>query len=308
MEASKPTLGAKPLRVLLLILLQVVILNLGSFIKCGAQNYMSWEQCCRTYSCFKPQIALVESVAPRLIILISTALISISLLISGSTHAHQCEQLQSLGGYEGYRQRGSDCSERCEGLYISEVSTRLQIVSLFTGNLAFPSQRGVILKVKAPGTIREPVYVRAMAIPLKTYYRMDSTLRPDCELQWPTGDILISYARLRPDQVGLFGWLGTEENKTLVPLMISNADQNSQESSLIMIVRSPVEIEELRWSTTVYEKNNPQKPLSILPAQGGTVVKIDLSKISVMSFEVEIKARERNGDSSQSLRVNIRKG
>jgi hypothetical protein len=226
----------------------------------------------------------------------------------------QCNQLRPLAGTEGYRQRAAGCAPRCEGLYISDVSSDLQVVSLLRGELEFPLEHGINLAVEAPKGMQEAVNVRAMAIPLRTYYRMDSKLSPGCLMNWPTDEVLLRYAGLRADEVGVFGWIGSEEDKTFIPLTISSSKRYAQSKSLTMIIRAAVEIDKVTAQAIPTDRNQgvqtsrPSPVSTRPPVAAGTPIRVDLSAIRFGAFRVIVEAREQDTESWQILEVRIREG
>ena len=91
--------------------------------------------------------------------------------------AGKCDGLVPAQGQVEYRWR----QNRCEGFYRSNVSSGdLELVSLLVGRLSTDSSsRNSQLEIVAPVIQRSltgPIKVRAVAIPPRTYYRMDATL------------------------------------------------------------------------------------------------------------------------------------
>src|ERR1044071_2664057 len=99
----------------------------------------------------------------------------------------RCDALTPLkGSRTGYQKRAN----RCEGIYVSNVGSRsLAAMSFTLGAIHFDLKSAAPLEVTAPGQA-EPVNVRATAIPLKTYYRMDSVLPAHSVFSWPVTDVL----------------------------------------------------------------------------------------------------------------------
>src|SRR5262249_47462123 len=104
----------------------------------------------------------------------STAINAQSLDVSCDAH------LQPIPGSQGYQKRTG--AVRCEGMYRSPVSGfGLEVVSFITGGLSFDLERDRQLSVLVPVTpslLGEAVHVRAVGLPLRTYYRMDALVAP----------------------------------------------------------------------------------------------------------------------------------
>src|SRR5258706_10093833 len=100
-----------------------------------------------------------------------------------------CKGLPPLqDSQSGYQKRG----DRCEGLYVSNVGSHsLTAMSFSLGKIRFDLTPLVKLQVSAPGQ-KEPVNIRAVAIPPKTYYRMDyAGLPAGSTMVWPVRDVLL---------------------------------------------------------------------------------------------------------------------
>lgn len=157
-------------------------------------------------------------------------------------------------GKYGYSLRTSD--NRCEGLYISQVSGRLQIVSLFRGELNLHSEHKII-HVSAPGfkeLATSSIHVRAVAIPLNTYYRMDAVITDSEPLIWSLDDV-VKPIGLNPNQIGIYGWVENNADIVFVPLdVLPEGPMDSEGSANLLstlVVRSAVDIEKLAWRSSL---------------------------------------------------------
>ena len=199
------------------------------------------------------------------------------------------ESLKPDTGKYGYSLRPSD--NRCEGLYISQVSGRLQIVSLFRGELNLHSKHKTI-HVSAPGfkeLSTSSIHVRAVAIPLNTYYRMDAVITENDPLIWSLDDV-VKPIGLNPNQIGLYGWVENDAGKVFVPLDVfpdGSLDSKGSANQLsTLVVRSTVDIEKLVWRSSLehseqfsewqrYSGNTIRagQPVSlVLPSSGPTAI------------------------------------
>src|SRR2546423_7628077 len=116
----------------------------------------------------------------------------------------KCNGLPPLqASQSGYQKRG----DRCEGLYVANVGAHsLAATSFSLGKLRFDLSPMVRLRVSAPGQTL-PVNVRAVAIPPKTYYRMDAVLPAGAFVVWPVRDVLLP-ENLSETRIGIFAWKG----------------------------------------------------------------------------------------------------
>lgn len=161
----------------------------------------------------------------------------------------------------GYKIRGGGA--RCEGLYKSPVSSSLEIVGYRQGSSSLRSQRNII-KVSAPSLKQlavKALNIRAEAIPLDTYYRMDAVIAESRPLTWPLNEVVIP-AGISPDELGVFGWVQQEAGKVLVPVAVHPADRGgateTDKPSLVVIVRPAVNVEKILWRT--FEENSAKRP------------------------------------------------
>src|ERR1043166_1414631 len=99
-----------------------------------------------------------------------------------------CKDLPALkDSQSGYQRRG----DRCEGLYVANVGAHsLAAMSFSLGKIRFELDPAVRLQVSAPGQTQS-INVRAVAIPPKTYYRMDAALPAGATMVWPVRDVLL---------------------------------------------------------------------------------------------------------------------
>ena len=114
----------------------------------------------------------------------------------------------------GYRIRSHN---RCEGFYESDVSSgSLNIVSVTQGKFKFKLDSNEMITV-SPIVNNKTVNIRAVAIPLRTYYRMDAQLDPKTNIKWPVADVLYpkklkdvvrrANIRFAPTLVSDIGWI-----------------------------------------------------------------------------------------------------
>ena len=205
--------------------------------------------------------------------------------------------------------------DRCEGFYVSNVSSEsLEVVSVLYGNLHFDWKPDVIMEVSAPGYTKGAVNIRAVAIPLKTYYRMDGIVSPKGSMRWPIGDVVFP-GKLTARRLGLFGWVGTESDKTFVPLRVSQkniAKSKPAKENTYLIVRSSVDVETVLWRYSSVAGNrcgklNEWQEHHEAPVNAGWPVTIALPHSSAQKGNLclEIAAKERDNDEWLSLSIRI---
>lgn len=218
------------------------------------------------------------------------------------------------GSQLGYK----SLTNRCEGFYISKVASgSLEVVSLTHGRLNYEWRTDVILEVTAPSAADQPVNIRAVAIPLKTYYRMDSELLPGQQFTWPLRDILHP-GKLTADRIGIFGWIGEQEDKEFIPIRVRQIapleDRAGHEEDVAnLVVRSSVDVDSFLWRLSALEKSRclafaAWQKIAHAPRHAGAPVLIQLSENenSAAGICVEVAAKERQSDNWLKLSLRIR--
>ena len=164
-------------------------------------------------------------------------------------------KLVAIKGELGYKKRGNN---RCEGFYEKSCGGGLHVVSLIYGVLHFDWNPEVVLEVHLPDNIKNKVNIRAKAIPLKTYYQMDSQLSPKDVLKWPIDEVIYK-AGLKPTVIGVFGWVGSEVEKKFVPIKIFQEEKIPKKNDKIYLrVRADVDVEKVicRFSEVIDGKSS----------------------------------------------------
>ena len=202
--------------------------------------------------------------------------------------------------YEG---RGGN---RCEGLYTARVGGQFEVVSLLIGTLDYLWLEDTDLTVSSPHVTASGVNIRAVALPEKTYYRMDSRLDPQGHLTWSTGEVLVR-ERLAAGDVGVFGWVAMERGREFVPVQVVRAGGTAEGNAPIHLgLRPSVDMENVSWRHARFvdgdcrEWTQPEKVFSsrvdsISFSQGDLIPVVLPERRSAVEC-VEIYSREAGGD------------
>jgi hypothetical protein len=155
----------------------------------------------------------------------------------------KCKDLPPLkDSQSGYQKRG----DRCEGLYVANVGAHsLAAMSFSLGKIRFELDPAVRLQVSAPGQT-QPINVRAVAIPPKTYYRMDAALPAGATMVWPVRDVLLK-ASLGESRIGIFGWKGPETAKTLVPVRVVTQGTAANPAAPLLTIEATFDAQQVKW-------------------------------------------------------------
>jgi hypothetical protein len=145
----------------------------------------------------------------------------------------------------GYRVRG----DRCEGIYAQPVAGTPLVIASFTERFEAydpDTTRSLVLQWSAPGAGH--VRLRALALPRRTYYRMDTEQGgSDSSWTWPA-DLLAALDIGRPE-LGVVAWtrqaVGDTERDVHLPLRIGAAQTTDAAGGYTLIVVPQVELTEM---------------------------------------------------------------
>ncbi len=144
-----------------------------------------------------------------------------------------------------YRKRDN----RCEGFYRSEVTANpIDVVSLMKGRLRFKLDKNEVIEVSSPFIRNRPVHVRAVGIPIKTYYRMDAELDPGGKLVWPVGEVIYQ-KRLHAEKIGVFGSVMNQKKEIYVPVSTAAklAKNAANDEMIRLCLRIAADVEIVKW-------------------------------------------------------------
>ena len=216
-----------------------------------------------------------------------------------------------MTSFLGYKIR--EPSVRCEGLY--ELTVRamaLEVVGLMAGPTVPDFTEQTVIKIFGPGYadlpkgLSGPMRVRAVALPLKAYYRMDAVLDESSNLEWPVHEV-VKPAGLKPNQIGLFGWVGEENHKTFVPISLREPT-NTEELTvdLNLYIRVSSDADRIFWRV---RKDDTE--FEWLPAtdgrrvRAGQTVTLKLPPGPVEVIGVDVTAKPTGSDNWTSLRFDV---
>ena len=167
-----------------------------------------------------------------------------AVLLPSPVRAQQpCDpDLQVKAGEQAYRQRG----DRCEGLFAQQVSGTVRIASVQFPRRGFqPTGSSLRLGWSLPPGSQ--VYVRAVSLVDKTFFRMD-TIRPagSTSYAWPID--FLETINLKVGDVGLLSWsdlpIGSRTQRIYSP--VSVRDSRSGDVEVVLIPEVP--LRELSYS------------------------------------------------------------
>lgn len=243
--------------------------------------------------------------------------VAAGLAVTASTGAtaNVCDRLQPVSTALGYQMREPEV--RCEGLYESTVrAIGIEVVGFFSRPLRFDAAEEAAVKIVSPDlSVLElppegPVRVRAVALPLKTYYRMDAILGSDGTMTWPLAEV-IGPAGLDDDQIGLYGWFGEETDKTFVPVHVVSAaaepakGEEPRSSDLRLYLRLTSDAERLLWRYTENDAVSEWLPAAAGRVRAGQTAVVLLPDGPTALMRIDVAAKPEASDDWTSLRFDL---
>ena len=160
-------------------------------------------------------------------------------------------------------------------------------------------------------TRNPPLNVRAVAIPVKTYYRLDATLSAGSAFEWPAGDVLAP-ENLTANRIGVYGWTGGAGGKTFVPVRVRAAGSPATASSApLLTVRPSFEAVKVKWrwapagSDPCGVVSGTWQDAISSPVDAGWPVRIKASAVPAGLNCLEVAAQPRDGQTWQRMSVRI---
>lgn len=170
----------------------------------------------------------------------------------------------------------------------------LELVSLLRGRIRYdlqPQTRLIVRAPSSPSSTSRGIHIRAMALPLKTYYRMDATLDESRQIEWPVGEVLFPLG-LHQASIGAFGWIETDRSRLFLPLRVTpkGSPSSSSREPVEIGVRTTTTLDRLLWR--VAEESQAAQPGRWEPLKGdfsaGKTVTISLPEGPVGVLVVEV--------------------
>lgn len=187
----------------------------------------------------------------------------------------------------------------CEGLYKQPISAQIEVVSVLVGGLLFDAavDRKLEISVHDPAIVPvETLNVRAVSLPLRTYYRMDARLPKVGALTWPL-DTVVKPQQMKQSEIGLFGWTGAGKDMLYVPLRVRGEGAEAPAAAAVVVgVRAHQTFDDLVWRITAERDDAEYGPWTRLDrrVRRGERVEIELppGPAEVVRLEVEAKRKD----------------
>jgi len=256
-----------------------------------------------------------SGIPPRPIATFVLFIAAIVLLTSVSGFADTCDKdlVPVDNPATQYRSRGG---ERCEGFYQAKVSTGgvLRITGLTHGVLSYPLEEGTEVTLSCPLLQDQHAHIQGVGIPLRMYYRMDAEIAPEQSILWPLDDVIYPQ-QVAAEDIGILAWLIPEEpddvDRVYIPVLAaSSSEEQATEETIILSVRSAVDIEAVQWRLAertedacgAFGQWAHMDPSTCL---AGRAIRIDLPSIESRWMCVEVAARSQTTGDWLKLHVVI---
>jgi len=218
----------------------------------------------------------------------------------------KCKGLPPLkDSQSGYQKRG----DRCEGLYVANVGSHsLAAMSFSLGKIRYELSAAVRLRVSAPGQTH-PVNIRAVAIPAKTYYRMDAALPAGASMVWPVRDVLLP-EKLGDSRIGIFAWKGAESAKTLIPVRVVAQEAAAAPGPPVLTVQASFDAQQVKWRWAPARDDGclafgPRQDAIQKPVTASSPIAINLAQLPAGVHCLEIAAQSGGSASWETLKLRL---
>jgi hypothetical protein len=213
-----------------------------------------------------------------------------------------CADLPPEHGPLGFQRRSN--GDRCEGFFKSNVSGEaLSVAFLMAGQLPEAS----FVEVAGAGPDRE-INVRAVALPLGTYYRMDAVVTPGKPLRWPLSEVVTASRSLKNTDLGLYGWFGDPGRPIYVPVRATALGESSNTARAVRLgVRANVRLALVSYSISDDERCHfgGQDWKRLAAEVGSGAVRVLELSADRPALCVGFRARLADSDQSEPLTVRI---
>ena len=143
--------------------------------------------------------------------------------------------------------------DRCEGLFVQQVSGSIRVASLHFAPRTFSLGVGQSVRLSWSFSLDRPNRLRAVSLKPKVYYRMD-TLRPaeSTSYGWPTD--LLEQLGVSDNEIGLVSWQDTEiagsETRLYSPVSVEGSSE-----ALEIVLLPDLALEEVYLSLAPIDDN-----------------------------------------------------
>lgn len=188
--------------------------------------------------------------------------LALSYLCAFSLHAAAGPELcdptlrQSHDSAYAYQQR----NDRCEGIYVREVSSTALIIASLTDTLQnYDLNSNTDLEVSWESPTNADVRVRAQGLRRRLYYRMDTVWKSTkLPFRWPIA--LLAALNIPNTELGVTGWtsmrLGDREREVFLPVhVIQRGAPRTANNTYLLTLLPGVDLKEVYISLAIVDSN-----------------------------------------------------
>jgi hypothetical protein len=171
----------------------------------------------------------------------------LTLVNPGIGFGQSCEQLPIDGLPHSYKFRAN--TPRCEGIYLSPVAgyPGMNLVSLTIGRVTYDPKRDLYLEIRLPAQQTEKMFVRAVGIPERLFYRLDVELRPGQSMfQLPLRDV-VAPEHIKPEALGLYGMKMMANGQTAFVPVYAHGPSQTEQAAVFAVVRPGADVSNVEW-------------------------------------------------------------
>lgn len=234
-------------------------------------------------------------------LLIFQVLIFYGISFSQTNCDHNLETIEN--DETSYRARGN----RCEGFYKSEVaSNSIDLVGVLRGQLVYELNEAETIEISTSQYISQPLHLRAQAIPLKTYYRMDAQLNVGETFNWPVKDVLFP-REITYKQISIYGQYQEGTTDIYVPLRARSQLSTIRNDNILRVVFRPtINVDNIMYNYYVYSTNESTEWINKLRSSciAGKSFSIDLQYAPSEKLRLTVSAKIQ-GTADERLEIQI---
>jgi hypothetical protein len=132
-------------------------------------------------------------------------------------------------------------------------------------------------------------------------------------MSWPVSEVLLP-EKLTDNRIGIFGWTGTENAKTFVPVRVApniSGQPVAKSAPVLLTVQPSFDVETIKWRWAQFRSNRCaafaqwQDAVRTTQVRAGQPVRIDLQRLPKSLGCVEVAARSRNSNDWATLQIHI---
>jgi hypothetical protein len=184
-------------------------------------------------------------------------------------------------------------------------------VSFQQGALRWSSPEDATLRLSIASGIthlpEERINVRAIALPLSTYYRLDGVVSLQKPLTWPISAV-VRPSKLTDKQLGIFGFIGNDDERLFVPLRMVQGEDHGAREPTVLKVRPGHNSDIIVWRSYAEGIRSGGPPPWVEAAKSisaGSIVTIELPNGPEGILTVEVNAKHAGSDRWSPLKIHV---